>query len=230
VGTSTSHRSPSTPRWRPVAVGLAEGLPSDRIRSEIFNAGDDWVGQFTSPAVAAYVETLLESHSLLGESLRSSERPEYAIAALVSDARTRALDLSGGEVAAVAIAERAFSQVVTALVRSDRALADSTPDQAADAWERQRGAVPSDLLRPFLGRVLGQFAAHVVSRDIGEATGGEVIRTSRDAREVTAKVAASAAAIAETLPISPTSSSADWPAAVRLAFRRAARLPERGSQ
>lgn len=223
MGTSSSYRSPATPRWRPVRVGLENGMSPERLRSEVFNAGSAWSEQFGSSAVAAFVVALNEAFERMPSLLRAAERPELAVSAIANEARSRALGETSGELAAVALAERALLQTLTDVARGTGTLADISGETSARAWEANRGDRPSDLIRPFLGRVLAQFAEHVISRDIGSAA-GQAIFTSRQVRAITAAVAANAAAIAGTITIGDGPASEVWSDTVRRAFRDAARI------
>lgn len=42
MGTSTSFRAPSVPRWQAFTTALQLGLALERVQSELFNAGREW--------------------------------------------------------------------------------------------------------------------------------------------------------------------------------------------
>ncbi len=60
MGTSTSYRAPPTPRWNAFIAALTSGAPLDRLRSELFNAGNEWELALAAPAIASYAITVNE--------------------------------------------------------------------------------------------------------------------------------------------------------------------------
>src|SRR3954453_18940513 len=108
VGTSVSFRSPNTPRWQAFRGSLETSESLDRIRSELFNAGESWGQEFASEAIAPFVRGLIRAYDTLGDALREVERPEGALLPIVREARAEAV--AAGAPASLAIAERALTR------------------------------------------------------------------------------------------------------------------------
>ncbi|MGB0097224.1 MAG: hypothetical protein WBP81_32370, partial [Solirubrobacteraceae bacterium] len=106
MGTSTSFRAPSAPRWQAFTTALQQGLPFERVQSELFNAGRDWEDALCAPAVAAFAVAVIDAHATLSERLSASDRPEHAIQQALGEAR--AASQAEPASSASALAERAF--------------------------------------------------------------------------------------------------------------------------
>jgi hypothetical protein len=66
MGTSSSYRSPSTPRWNVFNRALDSGQPLERLRVTLFLAGEtEWRAALQSPALAVFAEALLGAHGSL---------------------------------------------------------------------------------------------------------------------------------------------------------------------
>lgn len=164
MGTSTSFRSPLRPRWQAFAAALGAGEPTDRIRSEIFNAGDEWQQELASDAVGSFAQTLVEVFESLSVRLTESERPDQLLATVIAEARDASTTV--GFSPALSLAERAFSKVVMEALVSREDLTTSGEVLAAQ-WESGRGASQVELLGRFTGEILSQYCRHVVEREAG---------------------------------------------------------------
>lgn len=163
MGTSSSFRSPQTPRWRALNRAFELGLPLERISVQLFLAGEpEWRSAFDNPALASFAETLLEAHARLSERLEKAERPAPVIAAVVSEARSAMFDEDF--TVALPVAERALKRVLISTLQSDVSVADADGATASAAWAANRGA-PEDLVVRFVGEMFGQWAAQVAARD-----------------------------------------------------------------
>jgi hypothetical protein len=111
MGTSASFRAPAVPRWQAFTTALQQGLPLERVQSELFNAGREWEQALSAPAVAVFAAAIIEAHGSLPELLRTSERPEQAIQRALGAARIARESEAGSS--ANALAERAFVAVLT---------------------------------------------------------------------------------------------------------------------
>jgi hypothetical protein len=130
---------------------------------QLFLAGEpEWRPALDNPALATFAEALLDAHARLSEQLAAADRPAPVIAAVVSQAR-RALFEEDYSVA-LPVVERALRIVLIQTLQGGTPLAEATGRQAAEAWERHRGA-PEELVQRFVGQIFGQWAAHVAARD-----------------------------------------------------------------
>jgi len=226
MGTSRSFRSPSVPRWNSVIAQIANDEPHEQIRAELFNAGllDGWGEELGRPGVARLVAALVEAHGQLGELLREAPRPESAIETVVAAARQEALRLD--EAPALGVAERALVRTLIGTAREGIALSESTPEQAADAWQGNRGT-PESLVSRFLGEVLHQFTCHVIARDAGQIVGRGAFEGARAVRHLERSLAEQARELGSSVEVSGTASELPerWSSLVDDAFRRAASPP-----
>lgn len=194
MGTSSSYRSPHTPRWRAFNRALDLGLPLERLSVQLFLAGEpDWRPALDNPALAAFVESLLDAHARLSEDLAAAERPAPVIAARVSDARRALFDEDFSAV--LPVAERALRVVLVQTLQSATPLADATGAEAAEAWERNRGT-PEDLVQRYVGQVFGQWAEHVAARDTARLVDFEG-RDTATIRRLTASLSRHVSEVAE---------------------------------
>lgn len=217
MGTSSSFRSPNTPRWRVFNRALDAQLPLERLLVHLFLGGEsEWREVLDTPALAAFAECLLEAHATLGERLAAAEQPAPVLAAVVSSARET---LFGEDYsAALPVAERALRMVLTSTSQGDKPVADATGAEAAEAWERNRGD-PSTLLGRYVSELFGQWAAHVISRDTARLVGVEGGPSVGEVRELARRLSSAAAAVAETVPVSrPEAIGEQWQGLVAAVF------------
>ena len=226
MGTSRSFRSPHVPRWNSVIAHIANDEPYDQIRAELFNAGalDGWGEQFGRPGVRQLVVALVDAHGHFAEQLREAPRPEAAIETAVAAARQEALRVDGAP--ALAVAERALVRTLIGTARGGTALGASTPDQAAEAWENNRGT-PASMVSRFLGEVLHQFTCHVIARDAGQIVGHGAFPDARAVRQLERSLAEQARDLGASIKVSGRASDLPrrWPSLVDDAFARAASPP-----
>jgi hypothetical protein len=226
MGTSRSFRSPATPRWNAVISQIANDEPHEQIRAELFNAGflDGWSEELGRPGVALLVKALVDAHGQLGTELREANRPDAAIEGVVAAARQEAL--RADEAPALAVAERALIRTLVGTAREDIALSESTPVQAAEAWEHNRGT-PASLVGRFLGEVLHQFTCHVIARDAGQIVGRGYYEGARAVRTLERELAEQARVVGASVQVSGTAAELPqrWSALVNDAFIRAAAPP-----
>jgi hypothetical protein len=226
MGTSRSFRSPPVPRWNAVIAHIANDEPHEQIRAELFNAGvlDGWSEEFARPAIAHLVVALVAAHGQLAERLREVTRPEAAIEGAAAIARQDALRLD--DAPALAVAERAFIRTLIGTAREGTTLGESTPAQAAEAWEANRGT-PASLVGRFLGEVLHQFTCHVIARDAGQIVGRGSFEDARAVRHLERSLAEQARDVGSAVEVSgpATELPQRWASLVHDAFGRAATLP-----
>jgi hypothetical protein len=225
VGTSVSFRSPNTPRWRALRGSLETSDSLERIRSELFNAGESWGEEFANEAIAPFVRGLIRAYDTLGDALGQAERPERAVLPIVREARLEAV--AAGAPASLAIAERALMQTLVMTMRREVPLAETSAADAAEAWRANRGRSAAALAQRYLTEVVRQFALHAVSRDAAA-----VFRRTADARasrEFTRSVGESAAAVASSAHFDDRelrqAPARAWESAVRAVFSAGRQLP-----
>jgi hypothetical protein len=176
VGTSSSYRSPQTPRWRAFNRALDAGLPLERVSVQLFLAGEvEWRSALDNPALATFAETLVDAHAGLSEQLAAAKRPAPVISAFLRQARAALFEEDFS--VALPVAERAMRTVLMQTLQSTTPLAETTGRQAAEAWERNRGA-PEELVHRFVGQLFGHWAAHVAARDTARLVDFEGPHTS----------------------------------------------------
>lgn len=226
MGTSASFRAPSVPRWQAFTTALQQGLPLERVQSELFNAGRDWEDALAGPAVAVFAAAIFDAHAGLPARLRAAERPELAILQAVGEARTASEEHPG--TSAGALAERAFLAVLTRVSAGEVSLARTQPVDAARRFTAGRGA-PTELLSGYIGELLSQYARHVTAREAGRLTEGDRGLTVSQTRTLTRNLARAADEVGSAAL--PSVENADevragWEALIREAFSRGRRLPE----
>jgi hypothetical protein len=217
MGTSSSYRSPNTPRWRVFNRALDAGLPLERLRAQLFLGGEgEWRKALATPALATFAEALLDAHATLAERLAEAKRPAPVLASVVAAARNTLFDEDYS--AALPVAERALRIVLTTTAQGDKAVADATGAEAAEAWMRNRGD-PSTLVGRYVSELFGQWAAHVASRDTARLVGLEGGPSVRAIRELADDLSNAAAAVAETVAVSrPEAIGEDWQQLVAAVF------------
>jgi hypothetical protein len=227
VGTSVSFRSPNTPRWQALRASLETSESFDRIRSELFNAGESWGEEFAHEAIAPFVTGLVRAFDTLAEALRSVDRPEHAVLPIVREARAEAV--AAGAPASVALAERALMRTLVEAMRMETPLSAMSSDDAGRTWETKRGASASVLAQRYLAEVIRQFALHAVSRDAASVfRRTQDAGSSRDFAQTVADTAAEVAGVAHfderELREQPARA---WATAVRSVFTTGRDLPPR---
>jgi len=226
VGTSTSFRSPPVTRWRAFTAALTSGASIERVRSELFNAGNEWENALASDAVAAYAAILFDLYSSLPDQLRAGDRPEGVLQAVASAAKTDRQVETGS--AAEAMAERAFILLLMRTSGGGDSLSQLTSSEAAQQFVAQRGS-PDRFVSEYLGELLGQYARHATAREAGRITeavpGAKISDTRRLTREV-AKAAAEVGSQVDFDSVTGPSIRSNWPALVAEAFAKGRQLPD----
>jgi hypothetical protein len=188
MGTSISHRSPDTPRWRAVQAAYAQGLSDERVGVEILRASSGWEEALTSDAVAQYVVALESAYTTLADELRHPQtHPPNVVQGVVESTRYAALS-GQGDISAVPVAERAFQHTLIETARGERSFLESSPAEAADAFSRNRGDSPAALVGRFVEHLISQYARHVIARDLAALVGHERIPDIRAASSYTDRV------------------------------------------
>ena len=224
MGTSTSYRAPAQPRWNAFVAALASGESVARVRSELFNAGNEWESALATPAVSAYADSLAKLFEGLPARLADAPDSGAAVAAMVVEAKRSSL--AEGFSPALALAERAFLRVVIQ-TSGGLSAADDADGPLADRWRDRRGDSPEALVSQFTGELLGQYARHVIDREAGRlATGksgpgepaalsGEVAREAADlGRDIASRGFTAGESVVEA-----------WPRVLRDTFRAGRQLP-----
>ncbi len=227
MGTSSSFRSPDSPRWNVLNRALDNQLPLERLRATLFLAGEaEWRDALRAPALATFAETLIEAHGALEERLVRADNPSAVIAAVLGEARSALFEHAYSP--ALPVAERALRFVLVQAVQQPVPLADATSEQAATAWQHNRGE-PSDLFRRYVAAVFGQWSAHVLARDTARLCGPGTDRSAADVRQFTEEVsnhiAELAGSVTADLPVSDLGSH--WSDVVSTVFDHGRRLERR---
>ena len=226
MGTSTSFRSPPVTRWRAFTAALTSGASIERIRSELFNAGNEWESALASDAVAAYAVLILDLYTSLPDQLRSGEHPEDVLRAVASAAKTERQVETGG--AAEAMAERAFVRLLMRTSGGGDSLSQLTSSAAAQQFVAQRGT-PNRFVSEYLAELLGQYARHATAREAGRITeavpGAKISDTRRITREV-AKAAADVGSQVELASVTGPAVRSNWASLVAEAFAKGRQLPD----
>jgi hypothetical protein len=167
-------------------------------------------------------------HSSLPDQLRSAERPEQALQAVIAEAR--AASAAEPVSAAGAIAERAFLGLLTRMTTGETSLTQAAPEQAAERFAAARGT-PGELVAGYVGELLGQYARYVTAREAGRLTEGETGLTVGATRKLTRALATGAERVGREVS-TPASDGdairASWQPLIHDAFARGRRLPEHG--
>ncbi|EHB46373.1 hypothetical protein MycrhDRAFT_6177 [Mycolicibacterium rhodesiae JS60] len=226
MGTSTSFRSPPVTRWRAFTTALTSGASVERVRSELFNAGNEWEHALASDAVAAYAATILDLYNSLPDQLRSGERPEDVLQAVASAAKTDRHVETGS--AAEAMAERAFIRLLMRTSGGGDSLSQLTSRQAAQQFVAQRGT-PGRLVSEYLAELLGQYARHATAREAGRITEAVPGAKVSDTRRLTREVAQAAADVGSQVEVTNATGFAirgAWATLVAEAFAKGRQLPD----
>jgi hypothetical protein len=226
MGTSTSFRAPPVPTWQAFTTALDTGMPLERVRSELFNAGSEWENELATPAVTAFAVAVVQAGNILPERLAAADRPEHALREYVAEARA-ASQLVGGT-PALALAERAFAALLTRCATAEHSLATQSSEAAA-THVRAALADASAAVVAYLGELLAQYARHAVSREAGRLTEGPTGIGVGAARQTARRLAAQSEQISRRVAPprgEPDAIRAAWPSLVHEAFREGRRLPE----
>lgn len=228
MGTSTSFRSPPITRWRAFTTALTSGASIERVRSELFNAGNEWQSALASDAVAAYAALLVDVYDSLPDQLRSGERPESVLQAVAAAAKTDRHVETGS--AAEALAERAFVGLLMRTSGGGDGLSRMTSSEAAQQFVAQRGT-PNSFVSEYLAELLGQYARHATAREAGRITEAVPGAKISDTRRLTREIAKAAAAVGSQVEVDGTTGSAirnNWALFVAEAFAKGRLLPDAG--
>ena len=219
MGTSTSFRSPRRPRWS-AFVAAAVGQESlDRIRSELFNAGDDWETALGSAPVSSYAATVERLFESLAADVNATA-PAAAVIAALRDARDRATQ--EGFSPALPVADRALHRLILQLVP-----VVGPPAEAEQHFLNARGANPTDLVTRYSAEVFAEYARHVVDREAGRLVQAkQSLDSSAQLSQSLAELAASIGRTAAGAELSDAESIHDsWPRLVARGFARGRVLP-----
>lgn len=187
MGTSISNRSPDTARWRAVRSAYLHGLPDERVALEITRAAEPWREALLSPAVAAFLSTIVDSFEDVPRQLAQAE-PD-AVVRNITEAAYEAAVASSGDVSGLAMAERALQRTLISCLRREGLISETSRVEAAAQWIERRGGAPRDLAARFVADVLQQFGRHVIARDVGGLVGTERFPNTEAARTFAARIA-----------------------------------------
>lgn len=227
MGTSSSFRSPSTPRWKVFNRALDSQMPLERLRATLFLAGEaEWREALSAPALGAFADALFRAHDSLADRFAAADQPATVVASLVSEAR--AASFEEGYSPALPVAERALRVVLIKAAQDPVPLADADGPRAAAAWVQNRGD-PSDLLRSYVGEVFGQWSTHVLSRDAARLCGPNAEISGAEIRQLGRALASEIAELVASVPITAPSEGSHvyWKEVVEAAFVRGRRVERR---
>jgi hypothetical protein len=223
MGTSTSYRSPATPRWSGFVAALLGDVPVERVRSELFNAGNDWQEALANPAVASFASSIADLYESFSEQLAHSQRPDLVVGHIALQAKDRSA--TEGFSSAIGLAERAFIRTIIATLGGIPRQGEEA-DTIAGRWNERRGASSIEITARFAGEVLGQFARHAVDREAGRlavvARGGEAAAISERVAEECSGIARTAAEAS----LGGGVSTATWALTVNRAFEAGRAIPD----
>ncbi len=225
MGTSQSYRSPNTARWAGFVAAVTGGAEPDRVRSELFNAGNEWEEALSGAAIQSYASSMAVLHGEMGDRLARGERPELVVGEVVAEARRASGD--AGFSPAAPIADRAFTRLILSTLGGVTDLAGSELGPA-ERWEAARGSEPSALVSRFVGEVLGQFARHVADREAGRD--GPARRGASSTAAMADQLASGAASVGEAAARTAADGTSldGWSSLIAQAFETGRRLPRGG--
>lgn len=227
MGTSQSYRSPPTARWAGFVAAITGGAELDRVRSELFNAGNEWREALSQAAVQSYAVSVATLHGELASRLAGADRPETVIGEVIAEARRASHD--AGFSPATPIADRAFARLVLSALGGVGLSADDQATTPAGRWEAARGSDPSVLVSRFVGEVLGQFARHAADREAGrESSEGRGSAVSAALSEGLAELAAAVGEEASRGSADAALSLEGWSGLMGRAFETGRVLPRSG--
>jgi transcriptional regulator of acetoin/glycerol metabolism len=201
-------------------------MPLERVRSELFNAGDEWEQELAATSVATFAAAIANAWDVLPDRLRSAERPEAAVLDLASEARRESA--RDEPTVALALAERAFTAVLTRTASGEQSLASQSAENAAETFSGRREA-PQQLVGAYVRELLGQYARHVASREIGTLTEGPAPLGVGESRQLIRQLAVSVEAAAHDLPEPGRTAEqvkVQWRSLIQEAFAHGRALPE----
>lgn len=225
MGTSTSFRAPPVPRWQAFTTALQQGIPLERVRSELFNAGRDWEAAIASPAIATFATAFVEAGDVLPDQLAHVDRPERALRAYVAATRAASAELGGTP--ARPLAERALTALLIRGAAGKESLATKSAKNAAQQLRMFLSARDA-AVASYLGELLGHYARHVAAREIGRLTEGPEPVSVATARETVRRLALEAERVGLSTRTAAEGASEvreAWPSLVHAAFRRGRELP-----
>jgi hypothetical protein len=158
----------------------------DRIRSELFNAGNEWEDALAGPAIASYAMSVNSLFHELPRRLVDSSNYGMSIVDIVEDAKSASAE--AGFSPAVAIAERALFRLIIVGVDGLQGSEQRQIDPSA-RWRELRGSEPTELVANYAGELIGQYARHVVDREVGR-----LVSAAPEVRATEVSTAVSAAA------------------------------------
>ncbi len=217
MGTSTSFRSPRRARWSAFVASAVGEQPLDRIRSELFNAGDEWEQALSSAAVSTYATTVARLFESLDSDVVTAS-PAAAVATALRDARDAASQETFSP--ALPVADRAFHRLILQLVP-----VNTLPGETQREFEEARG--PADLVARYSAEVFAEYARHAVDREAGRLIQADQrlaasAELSRSLADLAGDIGRNAAA-AELSDAAETGES--WPRIVARGFARGRVLP-----
>lgn len=222
MGTSSSYRSPPTPRWNAFVAALVGGSPADRVRSELFNAGDHWAAELSSGPVASMAQELARLFEDLPDAVGQSTTAADAVSAAVEIVRSAGH--REGFSAATPLALRAAARALLTRLNSE------STQPVADEWRTSRGQAASALLADFVGEICGQFAAHTFDREFANAlTRGSLATAESLRRSVVTEARSIGSQAARATWTQEVLTRDAWREAVQRAFEEGRRLPSAAS-
>ena len=225
MGTSSSYRSPPTPRWGAFNRSLDLGLSLERISVQLFLAGEpEWRPAFNTPALATFAELLFDAHATLADRLAQAQRPATVIADVVAQARRTLFEEDFS--VALPVAERALRTVLICATQRDVPLADASGAQAAEAWQQNRGE-PAELVHRFVSEMFGQWAGLVAARDTARLVDPHGERSTATLRDFSDDLSQHVAEVVRGVPVRDLTAAnvgANWRLIVDRVFEAGRRM------
>lgn len=195
MGTSTSYRSPPTPRWNAVLASYRANLGVARITSELFNAAtvEGWLAHFQDGPLLHYARTVESLYHDLPGRLRFADTGSVGLHSIVDATRSEALAEFGGDLS-LAIGDRAFARVLMRQVEAGGLQATTPIGEVSNSWIKNRPSKPASLVRQFLSEVLREFVLHVTIRDLPSLI-GQAFDNPSEARGLSRELADKAATL-----------------------------------
>jgi len=219
VGTSTSFRAPRRPRWAAFVAAAVAQEPLDRVRSELFNAGDLWEEALGSAPISSYAASVASLFESFGETVEANS-PIEAVEAALRIAREDAS--RQGFSPALPVADRALHRLVLQLIPVTAPSAE-----AHRYWIEARGPDAAALVGRFSGEVFAEYARHVVDREAGRLVQAKHrVAASAELSQSLAELAggigrgAAAAVLSGSEPVGES-----WPRVIARGFARGRVLP-----
>lgn len=196
MGTSTSHRSPPTPRWNAVLAAYRASLGVERTTSELFNAAtvDGWLVNLQEGPLIHYAREVEALYEYLPARMENEEASFRGVQWIIERTRSEALDEFGGDLT-LAIGDRAFARLLLLNLQTDRPFADLSAADAAKTWIGNRPESAAILISGFLREVLRELVLHITIRDLAGLV-GSVFESPAEARRLSRSLADKAAELA----------------------------------